>query len=490
MTPIDSILRNSTILGGAKILSSAIGLGLIVLLPRLLGDAEFGRLYLAISLTGIFAAVATFGLGPVVTREVARDRAHTGHYLRRAALLTLVFGAGLYAALPVTVSLLGYPAHIVHLVMILGLGIVVDAWSQLIASLFQAHERMLLPALARVATNAVTLTALLVFRHVSGASMVASVMVVAGVVSLVIHAVAVRYLDGVRDGAADLSLPWRQLVAAGFPFLAWQVLGLFYFRIAVVMLGLMTTDATVGWYGAASRLLDGLTFIPEILMTATFPVVARLWTSSATEFRAASRKTLDLLLTATVPIVVILFVLAHDIVDLLFTRQEFGPSVPILRINALTLGLLFIDYYLATILMAVGRERKWLAVSAGACVLNPALNWLLIPWTHAYYGNGGIGASVATLGTEVFILACALRLVPDGTFDRASAHVGLRAASAGAILASVLLGGVAVGLPWMLVGAGGGLIYLMLVIRLGLVPDEVLRTARGVFVWGASTEVV
>jgi O-antigen/teichoic acid export membrane protein len=494
MTPIDSILRNSTILAAAKILSSAIGLGLVVLLPRLLGTVEFGRLYLAISLTAMFGAFANLGLAQVVTREVARDRAHTRDYLRRTTILALAFGIGLYAVLPVAVSLIGYPDHIVHLVLILGLGMIVDAWSQMLGSLFSAHERMLVPAVARIAINAVTIGVLLGLRHVSGPSTVAVavavVMVLATVVSLVIQGVGVRYLEGFRRKAAPLELPWRSLVRAGFPFLAWQVLGLFYFRIAVIMLGRMTSDATVGWYGAASRLLDGLTFIPDILMTATFPVVARLWTTSPAEFQAASRKTLDLLLTATVPIVVTLCVLAYDIVDFLFTIRDFGPSVPILRINALTLGALFVDYYLATILMAVGRERKWLAVSAGACVLNPVLNWVLIPLTDARYGNGGVGAAVATLVTEVFVLGCALRLVPRGTFDRRSAQVALRAGGAGAVSAGVLLAGLAVGLPWMAVGVVGGIVYLILAIRWGLLPVEVLRRVRGAFVWGASTEVV
>jgi O-antigen/teichoic acid export membrane protein len=256
------------------------------------------------------------------------------------------------------------------------------------------------------------------------------------------------------------------------------------------MLGRMTTDATVGWYGAASRLLDSLTFIPDVLMTATFPVVARLWTTSPTEFRAASQKTLDLLLTATVPIVVFLLVLAHEIVDLLFTSSEFGPSVPILRINALTLGAMFVDYHLATILMAVGRERKWLAVSAGACVLNPLLNWILIPLTHVQYGNGGVGAAFATLATEIFVLGCALRLVPRGTFDRRSAQVAFRATGAGAVFAGVLLAGVVLEVPWMAVAVVGGFVYLVLAIRWGLVPDEILRRARAALVWNASSEVV
>ena len=132
-------------------------------------------------------------------------------------------------------------------------------------------------------------------------------------------------------------------------------------------------------------------------MAAMLPVVARLWTTSPTQFQAASQKTLDLLLVATIPLVVVLLTLADPIVDLLFGAGQFGPSFLILRIKALTLAFLFVDYYLATILIAVGRERRWLLLAVAACFVSPALNWVLIPLTHARYGNGGVGAAVATV---------------------------------------------------------------------------------------------
>jgi Na+-driven multidrug efflux pump len=165
--------------------------------------------------------------------------------------------------------------------------------------------------------------------------------------------------------------------------------------------------------------------------------------------------------------------------------------VPILRINALTLGVIFVDYYLATILIAVGRERQWLAISVGACILNPVLSWVLITYTHRQYGNGGIGAALATLATEVFVLFYALRLLPRGTFSRISTRVALRAAAAGGLSGGILCLGLLLGLPWMGVALVGLLVYAAIVLRLGLVPDEILRSARGLLVWGAApTEVV
>ena len=488
---LDSILRNSSLLMGAKIVSSAVGMVVMVLLPRLLGDAEFGRLHLAISLTALFGAAADFGLARVITRAVACDRATAWPYLRQAALLSLLLGAGLYATLPVTVHALGYPARVGDLVLILGVGMIVDTWAQLTAALFQAHEQMLVPAVARIAGTVVMLGLVLGgLRHFNSVMSVAAVLVLASVVRLAIQALAIRRLEGFRIPTRAETLPWRRLLVAGLPFLAWQGLGLFYFRLDVIMLGRMTSDATVGWYGAGSRLLESFTFIPDLLMAAMLPVVARLWTTSPTQFQAASQKTLDLLLVATIPLVVVLLTLADPIVDLLFGAGQFGPSIPILRIKALTLAFLFVDYYLATILIAVGRERRWLLLAVAACFVSPALNWVLIPLTDARYGNGGVGAAVATLVTEIFIMISAIRLTPRDAFGPASWRVGLQATGAGVAAGAVILLGLALKAPWIPVGIAGGITYVALVLYLGLVPEDVLYAVRSALTGHASTEMV
>jgi O-antigen/teichoic acid export membrane protein len=60
------------------------GMALLVFLPRFLGDAEFGRLHLALSLTMMFGVAVEFGLTQVVIRAVAARKALARPYLRSA----------------------------------------------------------------------------------------------------------------------------------------------------------------------------------------------------------------------------------------------------------------------------------------------------------------------------------------------------------------------------------------------------------------------
>ena len=496
MAPLITIVRNWSVLAGAQVVSSLIAMVFLVLVSRTLGEVEFGRLYLALTLTAIVGVVVDFGLSQVVTRSVARDRALARPYFRRAALIVGALGAGLYLLLVGTALALGYTTEVVSLVLILGLLMVVEAFSQLLGALFQAHEQMLVPAIARVGGNVITLALVvpLLFRG-HGAATVAAVIVVAAAARVGFQAIAARRLSGFGLPApAAPSL--RSLLRAGIPFLTANGFALFVARVDVLILGQLAGAAAVGWYGAASRLVEAFYFLPVLLTTATFPVLSRLWSEDKNEFHATVRKTLDLLIVLIVPLSVTFFILAESIVGSLFTLESYGPSVPLLRIQAVSLVLIFVDYLLTCILLATGRERTWIAILGVACLVNPALNFVLIPLTSAAYANGAIGAALATLLTEIFILICALRVVAAGTFDAGTVRVAVRAAGLGGALALGLLASRSVGIPWILAAAVGGAGYFAAVLRLGLLPPDIkawvgslVRRRRQVALSTVSTEL-
>ena len=487
--PIGSIIRNSVVLMVARVVSAAMGLTLLALLPRLLGDAGYGQLHLALSLVLMFGVTIDLGLTQVLVRAVAREHALARVYTRRGVTVTLGLGAVLYVGSLGLVRLVGYPARTDLLVAILGIGMLLDGMAQILSGLYQAHERMHIPALARIVGHLVTFGLLLPRlweATPTDTATVAGVLVTSSLVQLLIHAAGLRWLDGLRVARpADLS--WWALLAAGVPFLLWQSLGVFYFRIDVVLLGLMTPPAVLGWYGAVARMMDGLTFMAETLSLTSYPVLARLWSSSRREFERTAQRVLTIVLLIAMPLVVALVTLAPYVVDILFT-SAFRNSVPILRIHAFTLGLLYLNFLLARILMAIGRERAWLGIAVMGCVLNPALNWVAIGFTQARYGNGGIGAALATLVMEMCIATCALRLVPRGALGWAFAGVTLRLLMAGAATAAVIVLGLALDAPWVLAGIAGAVAYMVLILYFGLVPEDVRGPVRAL--WRAALRAV
>jgi O-antigen/teichoic acid export membrane protein len=480
VNPLFSILRNWSTLASSQVVSSLIAMALMIAVSRVLGDVEFGRLYLALTFVTIVGVAVDLGVSQVMTREVARERALTRSYLRRAVVVVGVVGTCLYVALIAAVQSLFTP-EVRTLVLILGLLVVVEGFALILAAVFQAHERMAVPALTRVAANALSLIVavpLLITGH--GVATVAIVLVLAAAARVAVQAFAVRRLEGFHL-TAPMQPAWRGLLLAGLPFLAAQALGLFVARVNVLVLGMAAAEAAVGWYAAAARVMESLNFIPVVLTMATFPVLSRLWSRSRSEFETTVRKMLHLLLIVTVPVSVTLFALAPDIIGFLFT-PEYAAAVPVLRIQAVSLALIFVDFLLVCVLMSVGRERLWLAIVGAACLLSPAVSWLLIPLTDMRFANAAIGAALGTTVTEVFILCCALRAVPSGIFDARSIGIVMRAGAVGVALGAFLLVGRALGLPWVLAAVAGLSLYLALVLLTGMLPADVATWVRALVV--------
>ena len=193
MDPLISIVRSWSLLAGGQVVSSVISLVMMVIVSRSLGDEDFGRLYLAWSLTLIAGVVVDLGLSQVVTRAVARKPALSGPYLRTALIVLGLLGAGLYVLVLVAAAVLGYAPEIQLLTAILGVRMVAEAAAQLLAAFFQAHERMLVPSVARVAGSAITLPlVMLLLAGGYGAAAVAIVMVAGAGLRVVVQAAAVR----------------------------------------------------------------------------------------------------------------------------------------------------------------------------------------------------------------------------------------------------------------------------------------------------------
>jgi O-antigen/teichoic acid export membrane protein len=472
--PLFSILRSWSLLAGGQVISSLISLVMMVIVSRSLGDVAFGRLYLAWSLTVIAGVVVDLGLSQVVTRAVARKPALSAPYLRRAAIVLALLGAGLYVLLLGATAVLGYAAEVRLLAAILGVRMVAEAAAQLLAAFFQAHERMLVPSLARVAGSAITLPLVMpLLAEGYGAAAVAIVMVVGAGLRVVVQAAALRGLPGFKM-AAPPPPGWRALIHEGVPFMTAAALGMLVYKIDVVVLGSMASDATVGWYGAATRPIDAFIVIPLVLTAATLPVLSRLWIDARIEFDTTARRTLELLLVLTVPLVVMLLTLADRIIDFLFTLASYAPAVPILQIHAISLALVFMDHLFVCILMASGRERSWIAIIGSACLLIPVLNWILIPAADQAYQNGGIGAALARLLTELFILAAVVRAMPAGIFGAEVVRAAVGALTLGAMLGVVLVGSRSIGVPWPLAAAVAGCGYLAAALRFGLLPTDLL----------------
>jgi O-antigen/teichoic acid export membrane protein len=153
----------------------------------------------------------------------------------------------------------------------------------------------------------------------------------------------------------------------------------------------------VGLYNAAKRLIESTSFIPENIAFALFPALSALYFGNRDRFNRTFQQSSEMMFILTIPITAGIFILAPQIIKLLFTN-EFNEASIALRWLSLALGLFFFKYIFAAVLNSMGKQLVLSLLFGLAMILNVILNYLLIPEYQL------LGASLATVMTEFIIV--------------------------------------------------------------------------------------
>ena len=481
-------LKNTAIQGVSQLITWTLSWFLLVILPRNLGDANFGKLFFALSYCLIFSQFINLGLNTFLVREVAvlhptpemspeenqRRRRSLRELLGNVFALKLVLALVVFAFQSALVFVLPYDSATREAVLIIGLGSCLGAITQTLGGVFQGLETMVGSNVALIVEKTiVTGGCWALLAHGYGLRAVCWVHTVASAFAFLIALGWLQRLE--RFVPAWDPVLIRRVFLGGLPFLVWVVFGEIYIRIDVMMLSLMTSDTVVGWYGAATRLYGSLLFIPNILMASVFPAMMRLGSSAGAEadFSRASERLMNLLLFVAVPVAAGTVAVARPFVLLLYGPGPFMQAGPNLEILGASILLVCIDVLLGTALIACGKEKAWAIMAVTAAVFNPLVNLWAIPYAQQVWGNGGLGASAATLLTEVLMMFGALWLMPTGVFSRRNLIGGLKALAVGVVMVVLLRAWGTSNLVLLIVA--GGAFYLPLALLLGVVPREDLH---------------
>jgi O-antigen/teichoic acid export membrane protein len=453
-----SIARNTTVMMGSQLVTWVSSFVLMLFLPRYLGSEDYGRLYLAISITTIAQLFVNFGGHYPITKEASRSRESAPHLIVNFIGIRTVLWAISVVGLVLFSHLVGYSGEITAIVTILGVSNLWWGATVVLSSCFRGFEIMQYPALGAIVERVfVTIVGVAALLMGANSLVIAVVMAISMLLNFL---VCVRFLPRIVSYLPKVN--WHasiELVKTSFPYFLSSLFSVVYFRVDAILMSLMAPAAAVGWYGAAYRLFDALMFLPVIFSIVVFPVLSRLWIEKEERLIQTAQKSLELIWLAAVPISVCVFVFAEQIIQILFGLKEYGASVTVLQIFAVTLILVYLDFILVNTVLASDKQRRWSVVAFIAIPLNIILNYFLIPYTQTHYGNGGLGAAVATFVTESYILINAAALQPKGFFRVARLAVPLKGVAAGIFMLCFVLLLRNWGIPWIVDPLIGIIVY-------------------------------
>jgi O-antigen/teichoic acid export membrane protein len=399
---------------------------------RFLGDIKFGELYFAITFVALIGFPIEFGFNQQLTRDVAQEPSRALRYLSNILCIKILLWLLLYGCILVACRLLGYPVEVQILVAICGLTLLSGSIANTFSSLHYAFERVTFPVIGTIFEKGLgALIGILALRYGAGVQIMAWVLLGGSLSNVLWQTVWAMRLVGIPRGF-DPGLI-RDLVRKSIPFLVYGVLGVIYYRIDTVFLSLVASDAVVGWYGAGYRVFDTLVFLPSLVIGAImYPIFSKLSLHSEKDLKIAAEKSMNFLLFFGIPIAVGLIVAAPNIIGFLYHRAEFVHAIPVMQLLAPGLVFLYVNSVFSSIIISTRHEKNITIMAGIALVFNVGLNSVAIPmYEH-------IGAAAVTSLTEFLLMCLAFAFVPRALWPTGSAKVGVKAITAGLVMALVI----------------------------------------------------
>jgi O-antigen/teichoic acid export membrane protein len=468
------LIRSVFQLGIAQVLTWVGGAVLAVLLPRFLGDVNLGKYTLAFALTTLIGLGADLGVATYLTREVARDRTRAAK-LTTAVLLIRVPLSLAAAFIAVAIAhIVGYDELTRSVLYVLSLGIIINAVSGVVFGTLQGLQEMKVLAISNVMGKLgfAGMAAVLLFGGAGPLELAAAYLIIS---TLVLGISALVLLRHVRPA---IEFDWRlcrTVLLGGLPFFVWQAALLIYGQIDTVLLSFLASDAVVGWYAAAYRIVMIPVFMPTIIVTVIFPALSAA-AGDHRLFNQIARRAVHASAMVSIPMALGIMLLPDKIIQLLGYPETFAHSALPLILLAPHLPVAAIDVMIGTVLNTRDKQRQWALTAVAAAGLNPLLNAFAIPFAQQTWGNGAIGAAAITTLTEVFMMVVGLRLLPRGVFDRSTLVDVFKFLGAGAAMCGVVV--LTRELPIVVPVALGALVYCTACLVVGAVSLGELNAVR------------
>jgi O-antigen/teichoic acid export membrane protein len=447
---------------GATILLTG---GIVPLMTRHLGVADFGRFVTASSIVMIVAGVTEFGLSGIGTREYALAEPAQRRVLlaNLLGLRTVLTVSGLAVAVPLMV-LGGYPRVVIGGMLVSGVGLVllniqlnysISLTAQLrwgIASLFELTYAVTvaLATVALVLVGAHLFSFFFVSVVSSSAALLAAAIYLRGHVSLLPRFELAR---------------WRGLVRDALPYAAATTVAIMYPRVGLLVVSLISDAHQTGYYSTAYKVVEVLSGTSGLIASSAFPVFARAGRDDHERLRHAVSRVSDTALIAGTYVTVSLVIAAPFVIEVL-GGPKYEPAVPVLRLQAIALLGGFLAGTWSYTLLSLRMHGALLRVTIAGLLASIALSVALVP------SLGAEGASIASAAAELVVAGgYRLALSRSDARLRPSLAVVPRVALAAAGALAVLL----VPLPSVALWAIATIVFLALLHLLRAIPSEVIE---------------
>jgi O-antigen/teichoic acid export membrane protein len=394
---VGKIIARNTLFGlGGQLALRVANFIFTVLVVRTLGETHFGQYSIVLAWAGLFSVIGDLGINQYLAREIARDKKQANALFWDTVVLRLILG--LIATIVTVGGALVLTDYGTEIIVGIGLYTATYYFSAIVAplqSILTGNERLDVLSVMNVISQIIYMVFAGLFLFL-GLNFVW--LVLAGVISMPIVAwLQYRVIRQNKLGPPVFRINkamWWSLIRAGMPFAAVQLSLTFAFQVDTIFLAHYTTDAVVGWYGAAYRLTLTFLSLSASFNQAILPTLAQEHAHNPNTVRAWYYTSTRFIIIIALPIAVGGSILSSGITAIYGT--EFLPSTIAFAILIWDIPFVMYHSFCGNIATSIRHEGSAARIYMSVGILNVVLNALLVP------RFGIIAACFATVITDAF----------------------------------------------------------------------------------------
>ena len=396
MSTAVKLVNNSLAQLAGRFLGTVLGLVAVAMMTRYLGSGLFGQYTTIMTYASVFAIAADMGLTLVASQMINRVGVDEKKILANLFAFRSLTALVMIGLAPLTVWWMPYD-------LVTKIGVVVATMSfwfvsanQVFVSVFQKRLATQRIALAEIVSRLVlVILTIWVIRADLGLLGMVAAMTISNAIYFALH--WLLSLSLVRFAWRFDWVIWKEIIQLSWPLMLTIVSNLIYLKADIMLLSLFVTNAEVGLYGAAYKVVDILVSIPFMVAGLVLPIMVKYWSSKANkDFAQTTQLLWDLMAISAWPILLGGSVLAVPIM-VAITGTEFAESGQILRILLPAIVAVYLSCALTHTIIAL-EKQKTLIVYYLITALSSVPVYLYLIKAYGVYG-----AAWGTVYSEVLI---------------------------------------------------------------------------------------
>lgn len=367
------------------------------LIARFYGKELFGQFTIAQTFASVYVIFADFGLDMLLTIEISRRLSDSTNIFRRYFSVKFVLVVIVFLILIGITFISNFSSDVRQLIIIFGFYGVFTTLTNFLYALFKGNEKLKYETKVSFFVNASSLIVLLPLIFLKQSIVVIAIIFVfmrlSGLLIALFFSFKILPTISFKLDFSQFKETWKKIIVFGL----FLIFGNLYFQLDTILLAYMVDNSSVGEYQAVFRLVMLPLIIPTIFVNSIMPALSRFNSQDIIKWEKLGYILNKLLIIISIPISIILFVFAEQIISLIYGKAEYGPAIPILKFFAVIVFIRFFAETFGLMLTTSNRQKSRMIIVLVATIINLVMNLILIP----IYGIKG--AAVTSLVTNLFV---------------------------------------------------------------------------------------